>query len=150
MTTRAEIVAIARSFIDTPWVPYGRLPGVGLDCAGVLVCAARASGGVPYTWDLPPYKQEPDGHTMIEWCNKFMGARLNKADMKPGDAIVLVTDQHPQHLGILGDYLHGGLSLIHASNVANPKRVVETRLMFSRAQRFIAAYTFPGIALWGL
>ena len=39
--TRADAVRVARTYIDTPFQHMGRLPGVGLDCAGVLVCVAR-------------------------------------------------------------------------------------------------------------
>jgi hypothetical protein len=68
--------------------------------------------------------------------------------MQPGDIAVLITDLLPQHLGLLGDYRHGGLSIIHACNARScvPPRVIETRLMFSRALRFVAAFEFPGIA----
>ena len=55
----------------------------------------------------------------------------------------------PQHLGIVGNYWHGDtLSIIHAASIV-PKgvgRVIETRLMFSQAMRFVAAYQMPGVA----
>ena len=40
----ARFVAAARSYVNTPFVHQGRVPGAGLDCAGVVVCAARAAG----------------------------------------------------------------------------------------------------------
>lgn len=144
MTTRADVVRVARSYIDTPFHHMARLPGVGLDCAGVLICASRELGLVASDFDLPAYTPTPDGRTMLEWCDKYM-TRIEQSAMQPGDAIVLITDVHPQHLGILGDYLHGGFSIIHAANSATPPRVIETRLMFSRVQRFVAAYSLPGI-----
>ena len=145
MTTRVDIVATARSYIGTPFHHMGRLPGVGLDCAGVLVCAARALALVAPDFDVPAYTPTPDGRQMIEWCERFM-TPVAQDEMQPGDAILLITDLHPQHLGILGDYVHGGLSIIHAASNATPGRVIETRLMFSRVQRFVAAYVLPGIA----
>jgi len=87
---------------------------------------------------------------MIEWCNKYMGAKVTRNSMQAGDAIVVAIDEYPQHLGILANHVHSGLSIIHASNTAHPPRVVETRLMFSRHQRFIAAYSFPQVDLWGV
>lgn len=142
--TRADIVRVARSYIDTPFHHMGRQPGLGLDCAGVLVCDARDLGLVSPGFDVPAYTPTPDGRSMLQWCDRFM-TRVSREDMQPGDAIVLITDKHPQHLGILGDYRHGGLSIIHAANTATPPRVIETRLMFSRVQRFVAAYALPGI-----
>jgi cell wall-associated NlpC family hydrolase len=148
MTLREDIVLYARAYIGTPFHHAARMPGVGIDCVGLLVCVARDLLLVPQDFDVPPYQERPDGNTMVEWCDRFMGARVPKSAMQPGDAIVMVADQYPQHLGILGNHVHGGLSIIHASNTARPARVVETRLEFSRFQRFIAAYSFPMVDLW--
>ncbi|MBI4291331.1 MAG: C40 family peptidase [Betaproteobacteria bacterium] len=144
MSAREDIVRVARSYIGTPFHHMGRLPGVGLDCAGILICSARELGLVGRFFDVPGYTPVPDGRHMLAWCEEHM-TRVAKADMQPGDAIVLITDVHPQHLGILGDYRHGGLSIIHAANSAKPPRVIETRLMFSRAQRYVASYVLPGV-----
>lgn len=144
MKNRTDIVRIARSYIDTPFHHRARLPGVGMDCAGLLVCVAREAELVPKDFDVPPYVPVPDGATMVEWCEEHMSIVSYDA-MQPGDAILLITDRFPQHLGILGDYLHGGLSIIHAASNARPPRVIETRLLFSRSQRFVAAYALPGI-----
>jgi len=148
MSERREIVAYARSLIDTRFHHRARVPGHGIDCAGVLVLCARRCALVAQDFDLPPYGENPDKNLMVEWCDKFMGRRVAKADMQPGDALVMVTDKYPQHLGVIGNYKHGGLSLIHASNVANPPRVVESHLTWLPNQRFVAAYAFPGVDLW--
>lgn len=144
MTTRADIVRVARTYIGTPFHHMGRLPGVGLDCAGVLVCVARELHLVAPDFDVPAYDPTPDGRSMVEWCNQYMRP-VGQGNMRPGDVVLLITDAHPQHLGLLGDYLYGGLSMIHAATSADPPRVIETRLMFSRVQRFVAAYALPGI-----
>lgn len=144
--TRADVVTAARTWIDTPFHHAARSKGIGVDCAGLLVGVARELGLVAPDFDVPPYIPTPDGHTMLEWCREYMREVVRHA-MQPGDAIVVITDEHPQHLGILGDYRSGGLSIIHASNSTSttPQRVIETRLMFSRVQRFVAAFSFPGI-----
>lgn len=143
---RAGIVAEARSYIDTPWKHRGRTPGTGLDCAGVLVCVARARGYVPTGFDVPEYTGNPDGR-LLRWCKLYMGGPVAKGELRPGDAVVVITDRHPQHLGIVGDHRFGGLSIIHASNSpsVSPPRVIEHRLMFSRVLRFVAGFQFPGI-----
>lgn len=145
MTTRADIVRVARSYLETPFAHMQRAPGLGVDCAGLLVCAARELGLVASDFDVPAYTPVPDGRSMLAWCEQYM-TRLTRESMQPGDAIVVITDRHPQHLAILGDYRYGGLSIIHAANSAHPPRVIETRLLFSRAQRFVAAYALPGMA----
>jgi hypothetical protein len=43
----------------------------------------------------------------------------------------------------LGDYRHGGLSIIHGAS--DPGRVIETRLMFSEHMKFVAAFVLPGV-----
>lgn len=147
MTTRAEIVRVARTYINTPFAHRGRQPGLGLDCAGVPICVCRELGTVAPDFDVPAYTPTPDGHTMIEWCNANL-QRVEQAAMQPGDMVIAIVDKDPQHIGILGDYRHGGLSIIHACNAGScaPPRVIETRLMFSRALRFVAAFALPGIA----
>lgn len=145
MTDRADVVRVARSYIDTPHHHRGRMPGVALDCVGVIVCAARELGLVDAEFDVPEYIAAPDGRTLLEWCNEYM-TRVQRDRMAPGDVIVLVTDTRPQHLALLGDYVHGGLSIIHSANNADPPRVIETRLMFTPKMRYVASFALPGIA----
>ena len=143
MITRESIVAEARSWIGTPWHHAARVKGVGVDCVGLPVGVLRVCGAVALDFDVPPYVQSPDG-TMIKTCSRHM-IQIKQSEMQIGDLIVLASDVVPQHLGIVGDYCHGGLSIIHAANNARPPRVIETRLMFSRTQRFIAAFRLPGV-----
>lgn len=145
MTTRAEIVAIARTFLDTPYHHMGRQPGVAMDCAGVLICAGRAAGLVPADFDVPNYVPQSDGVSLLTWCREHLGPAVSRLDLQPGDVIVVRPGVRPQHLALLGDYRHGGLSIIHSSNEARPPRVIETRLMFSEALRFVAAFRMPGV-----
>jgi cell wall-associated NlpC family hydrolase len=42
--TAAEIIAAARACLGTPFRHQGRLPGIGLDCAGVALHVAQAVG----------------------------------------------------------------------------------------------------------
>ena len=65
------------------------------------------------------------------------------ADLELGAVIVVVCDRQPQHMGIVGDYRHGGWSLIHGASLAG--RVVETRLMWARNMRLVAVYRMPGV-----
>lgn len=142
MATRADVVAAARSLLGTPYQHMGRSPGVALDCAGVLICVARACGLVGPDFDVPAYRRRPDG-TLLDWCDAHM-RRIPSSEMRAGDAVVIATDSLPQHLALLGDYRGRGHSIIHASEKA--KGVIETRLLFSRALRLVAAYALPGIA----
>lgn len=142
--TRSDVVTAARGWIDTPFVHAQRVKGAGVDCAGLIVGVARELGLVAPDFDLPAYEKAPDG-TMIEWCDRYM-TRVPQDAMQPGDVVVVVIDELPQHLGIVGDYQHGGLSIIHASNDPRHMRVLESRLVFWRRMRFIGAYSLPSVS----
>jgi cell wall-associated NlpC family hydrolase len=145
MTTRAEIVAAARSFIGTPFHHLGRLPGVGLDCAGVVICVGRKCGLVPQSFDVPVYARSPDGVSMMRWCREHMH-EIPSAEMQPGDAVVFAIERDPQHMGIVGDRRGGGLSLIHTmQRTRNRGQVVEVSLQFHKRRRFVAAFRLPGV-----
>lgn len=143
--TRADIVAYARTLIGTPFHHRERQPGRAIDCAGVLICTMRHFGIYPPDWDVPDYTLNPNG-SMLPLCRKHLIEIPGKA-MQAGDAVVLIPDEEPQHLGILAPYRYGGLSIIHASSARStiPPRVIETRLLFARGMRFSAAFSFPGV-----
>jgi len=138
MTPRAAVVAAARQWIGTPWVHQQRAKGVAVDCAGLVIGVARELGLVAAQFDIGGYGRWPDG-TLLDKCGDVM-TPIERAAMRVGDVLVVATDEEPMHMGILGDYAHGGLSLIHASNI---RGVVEHRLLFARNMRFSAAYALP-------
>lgn len=138
-----QIVDIARRWVDTPFHHQARLEGVGVDCVGLVISVAREIGAVPAAWDVGGYGRVPDGKQLVHHLSERL-VPVDQADMAPGDVVLVAFDSHPQHVGIVGDYLHGGLSIIHASGAHG--RVLETRLLFTNAMRFVAAYRFPEIA----
>ncbi len=144
MITRADVVLVARTYINTPFHHRGRTPGVGLDCVGIPICVCRELGTIPPDFDVPPYTPTPDGRSMRAWCDEYLRP-VSEGAMRPGDMLMAIVDKDPQHICVIGDHIHGGLSIIHASNSGDNPRVVETRLMFSRVLRFVAAYKLPGI-----
>lgn len=140
--TRADVVAEARKWLGTPWVHQHRAKGQAVDCAGLIICVARDLGLLPADFDLNGYSRMPDG-TLLAVCDEHMD-RIERSAMQPGDVLLMATEHDPQHMGILGDYRHGGLSLIHAASKAG--RVIETRLMFAGNQKFRGAYALRGVA----
>jgi len=145
MITRSDIVACARTYIDTRYHHAARTKGLGIDCGGLLIAVCRELGLVTPDFDVPQYGPRPDGRTLLSWCEQYMGRQLRRDEIAPGDALVMITDVRPQHIGVVADYHYRGLSLVHAANGAHPPRVIETRLMFFRRQRFVSAFAFPGI-----
>lgn len=135
------MIAAARSLIGTPFHHQGRVPGVGLDCAGVLIVTAWLTGKKPRTFDVTGYPATPDGVTLQKLCDEHLD-RVD--DLQPGDVALIRwqrPDAPPQHLGIVGDHAHGGLSLIHADS-RHHKKVIESRLEFGRYMRLVQAYRF--------
>ena len=137
-----HIVEAARGCIDTPYHHQGRKVGVGLDCVGLVVRVGRAVHALGGGFDVRGYSRVPDGFSLMHHLDEQLDT-IERADMRPGDVICVAFDGYPQHIGVLGDYAHGGLSIIHASSSAG--RVIETRLLFSAAMRFVAAFRFRGV-----
>lgn len=143
MTTRADIVAEARTWLQTPWVHQHCMKGVAVDCAQMVMAVARACGQAPEDLRLADYGRNPDG-TIQRMCLAHMDP-IGQDELKPGDVVSVAMDHQPQHVGIVGDYVSGGLSFIHASN-SGRKQVIESRLVFMRRFRFMAAYRFRGLS----
>lgn len=141
--TRTHIVTEARTWLGTPFHHQARLHGVGVDCAGLCIGVARALNLVDPAWDVHGYDRNPDGATLMAACLEQLDP-IDQAAMQPGDVVMVRFDTHPQHLGIVGNYRHGGHSIIHASG--NAGSVIETRLMFSTAMQYVAAFKFRGVA----
>jgi cell wall-associated NlpC family hydrolase len=142
--TRAQVATAARGLIDTPFHHQGRLPGVGVDCAGVVIVVMRQLELSAPDFDVTGYPRAPDGTSLRAYCDEHMIA-IEAADMQAGD-VILVSWQggDPQHLGILADHQNDGLSLVHAES-RRYKRVIEQRIAFGRNMRLVQAYRIPGV-----
>jgi hypothetical protein len=145
MTTRADVVASARTWIDTPYHHQGRLKGVGVDCLGLPIGVAIELKLAPASFDVKGYSKVPDGRSLLRQANEHLVRLPLDGVLLPGMVIVVAINGDPQHFGIVGDYRHGGVSIIHSNSQADPPRVVETRLMFHRTMRLVAAYDMPGV-----
>lgn len=143
-TSRVAVVAEARSWLGTPWVHQHRTKGVGVDCAGLVIGVARALGLVPPAMDVNHYARTPDG-SLLATCDAWM-QRHDVAAAEPGDVLVMRFDTDPQHLAIVADYVHGGLSIVHALDRAGRGSVIEHRLDLANRARIVAAYSLPGVA----
>lgn len=141
MVTRAEVVAEARSWIGTPFHHHACVKGVGVDCIHLAIGVCKMIGIISREYEAPAYSMTPDGVSLQQHCDRNM-TRVRMDEMQPGDLCLFAISLDPQHVGIVGDYRYGGKSIIHA---LCGRGVVETRLMFSSALRFISAYRLPGV-----
>lgn len=150
MTTRAEVVAEARRWLDTPFHHQGRMRGVGVDCGGLIGGVAVALGILPADWwqsTFDPlhggYGRQPSHGRLQAICEAFM-QRIGIDEAEAADVVLMRFRTEPQHLGILADYRHGGLSIVHA--LGSVGFVREHRFSPEWRQRVVAAYRMPGVA----
>jgi cell wall-associated NlpC family hydrolase len=93
--------------------------------------------------ELPAYDRTPDGVTLMAMCNAHL-ERVSRREMAAADIVVIEWgDGTPHHVGILADYRHGGLALIHASSENGC--VIEHRLVWTPKMRLVAAFRLPGV-----
>jgi cell wall-associated NlpC family hydrolase len=144
--TRLDVVDCARSWIGTPYLHQHRVKGFGVDCVGLLIGVCRELGLVDPSFDINGYSRKPDGTTLLARCSDLMDP-VREDQVKPGHVLVIAFRDLPQHMGILGDYLHGGFSLIHAhGNTAGKGRVEEWPWQNDRrGYRPLAAFAFRGV-----
>jgi cell wall-associated NlpC family hydrolase len=108
MTTSAEFAASVLQLVGTPWHHQGRLPGVGLDCVGVVVAAARTCG--IDVEDVRDYTLPADPTLFVAMLQANC-VRDNEPTLAAGRLVVFRIGQHPQHLAVLvdGDRMVHGL-----------------------------------------
>ncbi len=74
MTTRAAVLAEARTWLGTPYHHQGRIKGAGVDCAMVLIEIYHACGLIPYI-DPTPYPHDwhfhRDEERYLGWVRQY-------------------------------------------------------------------------------
>lgn len=145
VVTRADVVVCARSWLGTKYQHQHRIKGHGVDCAGLVIGVARELGLVAPDFDVNAYARSPDGESLLIECERFMRP-VPLWNMKPGHVLALRFRRDPQHLGIVGDYLYGGLSLIHALGTTDGKgQVVEWHITERKGFTPVRAFALPGV-----
>ena len=141
MTPAELCVAHARTYIGTKWRHRGRKPWA-IDCVGILVLSV-AAGGVQMR-DRRDYGREPWKDGLQRELDEHFGQPVE--DMRPGDVVLIQwrDTPAPSHVGILADYAHGGLSLIHS--LMRSRRVVEHRIDDAWRARIAGWHRMPGVA----
>jgi hypothetical protein len=137
MTTAADFILAARAYVGAPFRHQGR-DGTGLDCAGLLIAAARDCG-LPH----PPalhYERLPSLELLRNLLPAFC---VQVAEWEPAAIAQCVIGRRPQHLAVCA--LHGahGRTLIHA--MAGIERVAEHRLDDRWQRRIVRFWRLRGI-----
>jgi cell wall-associated NlpC family hydrolase len=148
MVTRAQIVAEARGWINTRWQHQAHLKGVATDCGGMIYGVGLQLGLLRPVHEMPEaaffrgYGRLANNGSMLKACSILL-QRIDVAFASHGDVVLMLFDNEPQHVGLLGDYVHGGLSIIHA--YARMRKVVESRFDDQFRAKVIAAFSYPGV-----
>jgi cell wall-associated NlpC family hydrolase len=130
-----DVVKYARECIGTPFRHQGRVVGVALDCAGVIIYCAQQLN-IPHA-DMQGYPRLPFKNTLREFLDSQ--ERLLEvpiAEMQAGDVILMRIKAAPQHLGVYA----GNNYMIHAFDDVG--RTVEQRIDDSWLKKITAVYRF--------
>lgn len=133
---RAAIVAAARACVGTPFRPQGRVPGLGLDCVGVVLVAAAAGHGAAVEWCLPHYRLGGNHDAQLEATLKALGCTQTDT-AEAGNLLVFAPRPRLRHLAILTE-----LGVVHAH--AGLGRVVEGPLSGDWQQ--VGHWRLPGVS----
>lgn len=130
-----DLSSAALALVGTPFHAQGRLPGIGLDCLGVIVCVARACA-IPHQ-DRSAYPMRPDGTLMPELERQFIRVH---GEPQEGDVLLMAFAGEPHHVAI---FVTGG-RIVHAYSTVR-KCVVQDYTEHWRA-KVKAIYRFPEVA----
>jgi len=136
MTHKERIIQLARSYVGTPYHHQARVPGVGIDCVGILVCIVREIGIVPAEWDYNNYLSEAQDDALLDILNQYL---VTTASPESGDVLTFRMGRWPHHVAVLS----GENTIIHS--YASIGRVVETNLDEVMRNRIIATHAIPEV-----
>lgn len=140
METAAEIIAIARETLGTPYQHQQRINGIAMDCAGPVIYTAKRLGNP--VEEILNYGRLPNPAEMQRALSSNL-IRVPRASIQLADVVWMRIENEPQHLGIICDYPHGGFSLLHATNAAGIDAVVEHRLDRNWMAKILSVWRWP-------
>ena len=136
---RSEVVAYARTWVGTPFVPQQRVRGHGGDCVA-MVEGAGLHFGVIAKGFRTDYGPIPNMREIMQALKSSGCTRLRSInDRKPGDILFIQYSAQPQHLGILTDDNH----IVHGYSM--PGKYVETILNSRLLDGLRQVWRIPGI-----
>lgn len=146
MIARDDVIAAARTWLETPWRHQACCKGVGVDCIHFIAGVARELG-LPCaevffaTPEYHNYGRTPDPELLLAACDLLM-QRIPLGTEGLGDVLVIHFDRHPMHFAFVSDL--APRRLIHAWLGA--RRVVEHGIEPPWPGRVLRAYRLPGVA----
>ena len=131
-----QAITHARSMLGVRWRHLGRKPWA-VDCLGLVDLSLRAAA-YPRKTEWPArYGREPWDNMLQSGLVAEFGSPVG-GEWLPGDvALIRWQSGEPSHVGLVADYVWGGLSIIHASTLHG---VIETALSGDIRERVIETY----------
>jgi len=139
--TGLRAVAIARTWIGTPYRHQGSRKGVGCDCLGLVRGVWRELYGEeperPPAYQ-PDWAERAGEDRLLEAARRYFGAPVALSGLRAGDVILFRwrADCAAKHAGLVS----GPDRFIHAYEQA---AVIESALVPSWRRRIAAAFRFP-------
>ena len=134
--TKDDIIVAARDCLETPFRHQGRIQGIALDCAGVIVAVANEIGADNV--DQQGYGRNPSGG-LLESALDIQPCLERVYEKQPGDVLLMRFEGDPQHLAIFT-----GENIIHAYETIG--KVCEHLFTEKWARRIVRIYRFKGVA----
>lgn len=131
---RHQAIAIARGCLGTRFRHQGRMPGVGLDCVGLLVHVLRQLGLSQY--DYHHYGRLPFSGSLERHLMQAGLRPIDRQATRLADVLLFRFDGGPQHVALQSD-----LGMIHAFLLA--RQVVEHRIDEAWRRRLCGTYSLP-------
>ena len=146
-TTRAQVIAEALTWVDTPWQHHAKVKGPqgGVDCVQLMVGIAQHCGLLDPAWVTPEYSPEWHLHNQQELFLEVL-ERLGMCPLpvqvrQPGDLLVFQYTRVCNHTGLF--VAQDPEQVIHADYALG--RVVHQGLNGKLLHRLRSVYTLPGI-----
>lgn len=130
-----DYLTYARSLVgNAKWRHRGRKPWA-VDCLGLIVLSLNQAG--VETRDRNDYGRDPWNAGLQAALKDHFGDPV--VDWQKGDIALIQWDgmKAPSHVAFIGDYIHGGLSLIHSFSQAD---VIEHRIDDLWKSRIVEVY----------
>lgn len=95
--TREEFVTELRTWLGTPFKMQGRIKGVSVDCAGLLICTAQVLGLTEF--DMAGYTR-PRGDLMRKYADEHMDP-IGRALIDAADVLLFKWGRHTTHMAVM-------------------------------------------------
>lgn len=129
-------VSAARACLNTLFHHQGRIPGIGLDCIGLVIVALRATG--MHIQDRTDYGRRPDGKSLAAALTAHGATPVDA--IAAGDVLLFRYDGQPQHVALATS----ADSMIHSFAPAG--KVVETMIGDYWRRRLVGVYRFEELS----